>query len=141
MAKICVLQEGPGDQLEIRLSLEGFHELIVVESARQIMDLPARSVDLIISRVYLERGNVFAVLNDLKRSEQYRNVPFVCFSGLHTRVSRQLDPVLADASMRLGADGYIVLDNYCTGDRCDCVALRTAIERFIKPSVCQGYAH
>lgn len=141
MAKICILQEGPGDQLEIKHSLEGFHEVVVVENARQLMELPARSVDLIISRVYLERGNVFAVLHEVKRSEQYRNVPFVCLSGLHTRVARQLDPVLADASKKLGADGYLVLDNYCTGESCDCAALRSAIERFLRPPGFKEYSH
>jgi PleD family two-component response regulator len=141
MAKICILQEKPCEHLEIRMSLEGFHELVILEDASQLMQLKPPQVDLIISRVYLERGNVFALLHDLKQSEQYRNVPFVCFSGLHTRASRQLDPVLADASKKLGADGYIVLDNYCTGDKCDCAALRSAIEHFLRPDGFKEYTH
>jgi DNA-binding NarL/FixJ family response regulator len=141
MAKICIVQEKPGDQLEIRRSLEGFHELVIVESASQLMELRPAAVDLIISRVYLEYGNVFAFLHDLKQSEQYRNVPFVCLSGLHTLASKRFDPVLADASIKLGADGYIVLDNYCTDDQCDCAALRSAIERFLRPAGLKRYTH
>jgi len=142
MATICILQERPGEQLEVRRSLEGFHELVIVENASQLMQLHPASVDLIISRVHLEHGNVFAFLHDLKQSDEFRHVPFICLSGLHTRAARQFDPVLADASKKLGADGYIVLDNYCTGEGCcDCAALRHAIEHFIRPSGSNKYLH
>jgi len=141
MAIICILQEKPSDHFEIRRSLEGFHELLIVENASQLMRLHPCSVDLIISRVYLERGNVFAFLHDLKQSEEFRDVPFVCLSGLHTRASRHFDPILADASRKLGADGYIVLDNYCSGEDCDCAALRSAIEHYIRPAHPKKYSH
>jgi CheY-like chemotaxis protein len=127
--RILILQEGPAPAKALQQSLGGRHELVFAKTIPQAMSaLAEQSIDLIIARVHLEKSNVFDFLKDVKATERYRQIPFICFCGRRTSSARALDPIISRSSKALGAEKYINVEDYCCGEQCDFDKLRIAIE-------------
>ena len=127
--RILILQESPGPAKALQQSLGSRHELLFVHNEPEAMEvLASQKVDLIIARVHLEKSNVFDFLKEVKGTERYRRIPFICFCGRRTNSARALDSILSRSSKVLGADKYINVEDFCCGERCDYDKLRIAIE-------------
>lgn len=129
MARILILQEAPAPLQALRKSLGSHHELIFAASSSEATNiLQSTQVDLIISRVHLERSSVFEFIKTVKENTQLSDIPFICFCGKRTEAAKTLDHVLAKAAEVMGADKYLVLDHFCADQDCDLDRLRTEIE-------------
>jgi PleD family two-component response regulator len=129
MAIILILQEGPGPLEALRKSLQEAHDLHFVSDLESAMSvLEHEKVNLIISRVHLEQGNVFDFIRHIKTDSRYKHLPLLCFCGKRTELAKTMDRSLAKAVRVFGADGYICLDHFCSGDSCDFEGLRREIE-------------
>ncbi len=130
MATILILQEVPGPLQALRNSLEGKHELIFSSSMTDALEsLRKHKVNLIITRVHLEETNVFEFITKVKEDEHLASIPLICFCGKRTAIAKVLGPHLAETVRVFGADKYVDLNNFCSGeDTCDFDRLRQDIE-------------
>jgi CheY-like chemotaxis protein len=129
MAHILILQEEPAWQAALQRSLKKHHHVLAVNSVQAALNaLHERNFDLIISRVHLERNDMFGFLRTVKNDPSLKGLPFICFCGRRTQLSIALDDVLSLSSRTIGADKYISINNYSFGDDCDLDGIRNAIE-------------
>jgi len=129
--RILILS-GPKDKREpLKNSLTG-HELIFAENIPEAeIVLAERSVDLIISRVFLEQENMFDFLRLCKAHDQWSKIPFICFVANQSKMARKLTSSVAAATKIMGADGYLRLDDFCNDETCNYAELRQEIEKFL----------
>lgn len=129
MYRILILQETPGELLELQASLSAYHELIFVRRIDEALEvLGQTAIDLIISRVHLEQACVFEFIKQVKQNPQFCQVPILCFCGKQTAASYLLDSVVSRTTELLGADKYLSLSDFCCDEYLDCEGLRREIE-------------
>lgn len=129
MARILIFREDPGPLKPLRKALQAHHELVFAEKLPEAMQiLRDNSFDLIICRVHMDTANIFDFIKALREDEALAAIPFVCLSSERSQLSKFLDTNLEHAALICGADRYLVLNQFCTGDTCDFEALRKAIE-------------
>jgi len=132
------MQEMPGPLQALRKSLETHHCLFFAKSIDEALSiLETNQIDLIISRVHLERASVFEFIKAVKQNPLLSSIPFVCFCGKRTEIAKLLDETLAKAAHMTGADRYLILEQFCSeNDCCDFDRLRREIESCI-PEICR----
>lgn len=131
MARILILQEEPSWQAALRGCLEAKHDLLVVESRKiAIAALHNERFDLIIARVHLKGDDVFQFLRELKSDATLAPIPVICFCGLRSRMANLTRASVETASLTMGADAYLAIEDFCLGEWCDLERMRTAIEVF-----------
>jgi CheY-like chemotaxis protein len=137
MANILLFQES--NELSIvRQALEPVHCLTFTASESDALAiLKQQHFDMIISAVYLERGNIFDFLRKVKQDSIAAQTPFVCFAARRTRAARFLNHTLAISAVKFGAVAFLQLDDFCKGDICDLSAIRQAIEQVLSRT-CAG---
>jgi CheY-like chemotaxis protein len=128
-ARILVLQEEDGPVKEIQECCGVSHELIYIGTSKDALKLMAQEkIDLIISRVHLEKSNIFVFLRLVKTDPKFRHIPFICYSGHRNYLARTLDPILAQSCKALGADRYISVEDYRHGFTYDLNKIKQDIE-------------
>ena len=136
MANILILQEASGRYQAIRKSLQDNHTLLFAENSQDALALlDEQPIDLIISRVHLERSNVFEFIRAVKMNPKHKNIRFVCFSATRSQLAKVLDATLAHATAVMGADQYLSLDQFCVDGVCNYQAIRNTIETLLKTTV------
>jgi len=126
------LQEEPSWQAALRGCLEAKHELLVVHSRKvAIAALLNEPFDLIISRVHFRSDDVFQFLKELKSDASLARIPVICFCGLRSRMANLTRGSVESASRTMGADAYLSVEDFCTGEWCDLESMRSAIEAFL----------
>ncbi len=132
-ARILILQESASEFRPLQKSLSGHHELVFVDSVRKAWGvLKTSKPDMIISRVHLQRGDVFDFLRSVRRDPSTAACPVILFSGLLNPRALALDEVLAKSALFLGADKYLKLSDFYTGESFDFSALRQEIEECLR---------
>jgi hypothetical protein len=136
MAQILVLQEEPAWQEALRRSLDEYHTLSVVSNTDEAVDaLLLGNYDLVISRVHFETQSFHKAIMGLRAVCRPKDVPLVCFCGVRTAMGRAVNQVVSKIATTLGADKYIALDDFITGDKCDLEGIRVAIEDCLRKPV------
>lgn len=132
MARILILQDEPSWRAALRGCLEPKHELLLVENRKIALEaLRKESVDLIISRVHLRTDDVFQFLREIKSDIVLARIPVICFCGLRSRMANLTRGAVEAASLTMGADAYLSIEDFCSGEKCDLERMRTAIEVFL----------
>jgi two-component SAPR family response regulator len=133
MARILILQEEPCPFYALRVMLGDRHNVTYVEDAESAMSvLSAGSVDLIISRVHLHSGSVFAFLQQVKINPRLQKIPFICFSGSLSARAKEIDPLMKKVGELQGADMYLRLEDFVEGNNFKLDDLRRSIESCIR---------
>lgn len=103
MFKILVAEDDKllANAYKIKLSREGYDVLIVGDGDELVSNLEKYSPDLILLDLIMPKTDGFTILEYLKKSERWKNIPVVVSSNL----SQSEDIVRVT---KLGADDYIV---------------------------------
>lgn len=103
MKKILVVEDDKflANAYRIKLSKAGFEVKIAYDGEEVISTLETFTADLIILDLVMPKKDGFKVLQDLKESEKWRNIPILIASNL----GQQED---IDRGMKLGAVGYVI---------------------------------
>lgn len=129
MAKILILQEEPGALQALRKSLQPHHDLLFAKNVGKATEILAtQDIALIVSMVHLEETSMFDFLKSIKQDEKLCRIPFICFCGKRTPIAEELNAVLKKSAELLGADKYLNLEHFCSGEHCDYNKLRNEIE-------------
>ena len=132
MASILIFVDYQDHNNILRKALEPAHLLFFankLDDALQV--LYTCKFDLIISRVFLKEQCMFDLLNAVKSSPQLKDIPFVCFVGVQSRIARASTHWLRSMAKSLGADGYVELEEFSRAGTCDYKRLRETLERFL----------
>lgn len=110
--RILVLQEIEGNADKIKDCLQSpSNQITVFHSQPEAMQfLNSSQVDLIITAVHLQSGNVFDFLKWVKGDPINRDAKFVFFCAEPTEVARYVWPAVQTAAITLGADKYIAME-------------------------------
>ncbi|HEY9789336.1 MAG TPA: hypothetical protein V6D22_02985 [Candidatus Obscuribacterales bacterium] len=131
-SRILILEDALPAVKVLRASLGERHDLVFIPNEHHALSLlRSEHFDLIICRVFLEEADPFQFLHAVRSDERLQKVPFICFAGLQTKRARQLNEALAKSFLKLGAAGYIKIDDYCIDESFDIDKLRADIEHFL----------
>lgn len=120
MARILILEESSANMCDFRHALVG-HELFCVGTLDLAMDiLKGCRVDLVVTGVYLERGDIFRFLRIVKT--YCPNVRVVLCSTNAAHTLRYAHELIRKAATALGAYSYVILKKFHP------IELRSAIE-------------
>ena len=130
MEKILILQEQPTEKAALKRSLETRHELKFVSRADDaLLYLKDQNVDLVITRVHLDYGNLFSFLKALKDDPQLSATPVICFCGMLSKCASVQHEFLMNATRIYGATDYLALEHFCKGDDFNLELICQSIER------------
>lgn len=103
MSKILVAEDDRllANAYKVKLTREGYDVLIVNDGDELIANIEKYSPDLIVLDLIMPKTDGFSILEYLKKSERWKNVPILVSSNL----SQTEDVVRVT---KLGADDYIV---------------------------------
>lgn len=103
MAKILVAEDDKllANAYKVKLTREGYEVLIVGDGDELVANIEKFNPDLIVLDLIMPKTDGFMILEYLKKSDQWKNVPVLVSSNL----SQSEDIVRVT---KLGADDYIV---------------------------------
>ncbi|HEY9717811.1 MAG TPA: response regulator [Trichormus sp.] len=112
--RILVLQEIEGNRERIHLALDplGFEIISFNSQPRALEYLVSNQVDMIISAVHLQSGNVFDFLKWVKGDSLNNTAKFVFFCAEPTELAKYVWPAVQTAALTLGADRYIAMESF-----------------------------
>jgi len=129
MANILVVQDVEENIVDIKLSLEPGHQLLIAHSVENAQTLlKAATFDLIICGVHLKNGTVFDLLKFVKDDPERRTIPFVFFCTSTQDIAKYVSETVRNTAMLLGADKYITVEVF------DAKLFRAEIESLIPGS-------
>ena len=130
MAKILILQEQPTEKAALKRSLELRHELMFVSRVEDAFCcLKDKNVDLVITRVHLDSGNLFSFLKALKEDPELSATPVICFCGTRSKSASLQHDFLMNATRMYGAADYLALEHFCEGDDFNLESICQSVER------------
>jgi DNA-binding response OmpR family regulator len=133
MARILILREEPAWGAALSRCLEPNHELIITDRISKAVEaLHNESFDLVITHVHLKNQDVFQFLREIKSDPILASTRVLCFCARRSRYANIANAALDKVSRAMGADCYLSVDRFCTGDNCDFAAMKRAIESVIK---------
>ncbi len=112
--RVLVLQEIEANAERIKLSLKDCQsEIVCFSSQPEAMKyLIHTSVDLIISAVHLQSGNVFDFLKWVKADPVNQHAAFIFFCAEPNQVAKYVWPAVQTAAHVLGAERFIAMDAF-----------------------------
>lgn len=135
MARIVVLQEIQANMKRVRRSLEPIGHQVIGFSSQPVAVayLKDEKVDLIISAVHLDEGNVFDFLKWSRSHPTNQTTPFVFFCAEPTEFGKHVFGAVKTAGELLGVSKYILMDTF------DTIQFRCEIAKLLalNPSVSQ----
>ncbi|MBK9280063.1 MAG: hypothetical protein IPM93_18030 [Candidatus Obscuribacter sp.] len=99
--------------------------------------LKDKNVDLVITRVHLDYGNLFSFLKALKEDPQLSATPVICFCGMRSKSASLQHDFLMNATRLYGAADYLALEHFCEGDDFNLESICQSVER----SLANGSQH
>lgn len=112
--RVLVLQEIEKNAERVKEALTRTDtEIVCFQSQPAAMEyLNGNKVDLIVTAVHLQSGNVFDFLKWVKGDPLNKHSAFVFFCAEPTEVARYVWPAVQTAATVLGADKYITMDHF-----------------------------
>jgi CheY-like chemotaxis protein len=116
MARIVVLQEIQANMKRVRRSLEPVGHLVIGFSSQPVAVsfLKNEKVDLIISAVHLDEGNVFDFLKWSRSYPTNQSTPFVFFCAEPNQYGKHVFGAVKSAGELLGVSKYILMETFDT---------------------------
>jgi CheY-like chemotaxis protein len=116
MARIVVLQEIQANMKRVRRSLEPIGHVVIGFSSQPVAVafLKNEKVDLIISAVHLDEGNVFDFLKWARSYPTNQSTPFIFFCAEPTQFGKHVFGAVKSAGELLGVSKYILMDTFDT---------------------------
>lgn len=116
MARIVVLQEIQANMKRVRRSLEPIGHAVIGFSSQTgaVAFLKEEKVDLIISAVHLDEGNVFDFLKWSRAYPTNQSTPFMFFCAEPTQYGKHVFGAVKTAGELLGVSKYILMDTFDT---------------------------
>lgn len=116
MARIVVLQEIQANMKRVRRSLEPIGHVVIGFSSQPVAVafLKDEKVDLIISAVHLDEGNVFDFLKWSRSYPTNQSTPFMFFCAEPTEYGKHVFGAVKTAGELLGVSKYILMDTFDT---------------------------
>lgn len=140
MARIVVLQEIQANMKRVRRSLEPIGHVVIGFSSQPVaVDfLKDERVDLIISAVHLDEGNVFDFLKWSRTYPTNQSTPFMFFCAEPTEYGKHVFGAVKTAGELLGVSKYILMDTFDTIQfRCE-VAKLLALNPQVVPTASES---
>lgn len=116
MARIVVLQEIQANMTRVRRSLEPIGHVVIGFSSQPVAVafLKDEKVDLIISAVHLDEGNVFDFLKWARSYPTNQTTPFIFFCAEPTQFGKHVFGAVKSAGELLGVSKYILMETFDT---------------------------
>lgn len=116
MARIVVLQEMQANMNRVRRSLEPIGHVVIGFSSQSVAMafLKDEKVDLIISAVHLDEGNVFDFLKWARSYPTNQTTPFIFFCAEPTQFGKHVFGAVKSAGELLGVSKYILMETFDT---------------------------
>lgn len=116
MARIVVLQEIQANMKRVRRSLEPVGHVVIGFSSQPVAVsfLKNEKVDLIISAVHLDEGNVFDFLKWSRSYPTNQSTPFVFFCAEPNQYGKHVFGAVKSAGELLGVSKYILMETFDT---------------------------
>jgi CheY-like chemotaxis protein len=112
--RILVLQEIEGNRERLHSALNplGFEIISFDSQPLAIEYLNSNQVDMIVSAVHLQSGNVFDFLKWVRGDSLNGTAKFVFFCAEPSELAKHVWPAVQTAALSLGADQYIAMDSF-----------------------------
>lgn len=103
MKKILVVEDDEflANAYRVKLVKENFEVVIVYDGNEAVKFLQSSHPDLILLDLVLPNRDGFSVLEEIKKNEEWKNIPCIVASNLGQKED-------IDKALKLGADDYVV---------------------------------
>jgi PleD family two-component response regulator len=113
MAKLLVYDDHTAYWAELVKCLSERHDVTFASDVDEVIEHIADTpFELIVAAVYEDNESVFELLKRVRANLSSKDVPFICVRGPEAKAVEEMDDAFRMATMMLGAQGYVVANDY-----------------------------